>query len=196
MPITQEQMLEQVRESRANHAELIALRDLILNYISHAQKMHASNVELQEVLGALDYHVRIRPVPDDRATYMNEKYYSRFGKRNAKAKERQALIRAGAFAPSQRMQVALDNGERHIQSESRAFRQYQPNVTNTMPSGKRHYVKPIIPDDSNEPPLEFDTIETLPAMQPLVKGEIVKSGLDIPLPDDTIGDPTSQDGDQ
>ena len=136
MPLTQEQMVEQMQESRANHDEMIALRHLILNYIEHLQKAYPNNAELQESMSALSYTIRLRAIPDDRATYMNERYYARFGKRNAKAKQRQALIRAGVIVP---------------RAQSTAFRDRKKGPEPLLP---RDY-----PDDA---PLEFETLDELP----------------------------------
>lgn len=97
MPITQDQMLEQMHEARAAHAEMLALRNIVLNYANHVKKTYPNNDDVQQTMTALEYTVSIRPIPTDRATYVNEKYYARFAKRNASAKQRQALIRAGAY---------------------------------------------------------------------------------------------------
>jgi hypothetical protein len=140
MPLTQEQMIEQMQESRANHAEMIALRSLILNYIDHLQKAYPNNTELQESMYALNYTIRLRPVPDDRATYMNERYYARFGKRNATAKQRQAMIRAGVIMPRKRAGYRTKSGGQAYERQDAI-----------MP---REY-----PDDK---PLEFETLDDLP----------------------------------
>ena len=99
MPLTQKQMLEQMQEARANHQEMKALRALILNYAEHCLKTYPDNSQLCESMSALSYTIRARPIPDDRITFMNERYYTRFAKRNAKAKQRQTLLRAGLLQP-------------------------------------------------------------------------------------------------
>ena len=154
MPLTQEQMLEQVQESRANHAEMKALRTLILNYAEHVLRTYPKNLELQETFSALCMTIRLRPVPDDRATYMNEKYYARFGRRNAKAKQRQALIRAGVIIPRERGPCRNKDGGTSDPDEG-AFRN-QPGKTwlRQAPIFPREY-----PDDA---PLEFESLDELP----------------------------------
>lgn len=153
MPLTQEQMLEQVQESRANHAEMKALRTLVLNYAEHVQRTYPRNLELQETMSALCMTIRLRPVPDDRATYMNEKYYARFGRRNAKAKQRQALIRAGVIIPRERGTYATKSGG-----------MADPDSTFRNNPGKTYERKaPIFPRDyPDDAPLEFETLDDLP----------------------------------
>jgi len=153
MPLTQAQMVEQMQESRANHAEMKALRTLILNYADHVQKTYPKNQELQETFGALSMTIRMRPVPDDRATYMNEKYYARFGRRNAKAKQRQALIRAGVIVPQERGRYAPKTGG--MSDSDVGFRQ-NPGKTYERQA-------PIFPRDyPDDPPLEFETLDDMP----------------------------------
>lgn len=164
MPITQDQMIEQMKEARANHQEMKALRELILNYIGHLRVQYPKNNELSEAMTALEYTVRMRPVPDDRATYMNEKYYARFGSRNADAKERQRLVRAGVIQPRER-NFHKRKTRRSLPDEF-AFRD-QPAQPHTR--GKA----PIFPhDDPGDPELEFETLEELAPIANLPTGAV------------------------
>lgn len=179
MPLTQDQMVEQMQESRANHAEMKALRTLILNYADHVQKTYPKNQELQETFSALSMTIRMRPVPDDRATYMNERYYARFGRRNAKAKQRQALIRAGVFVPQERGRYATKTGG---QADPDAGFRNSPGKTNIRQA-------PIFPrDDPDDKPLEFEKLEDMPKPQ----GNFIDSGPNIELdtPDEMTDDTT------
>lgn len=185
MPLTQEQMLEQMRESRANHEEMKALRALILNYTEHAQKAYPTNIDLQECMSALAVTVRLRPVPDDRATYMNERYYSRFAKRNAKAKQRQTLIRAGVIVPRTKGSYKNNIGGTR-----------DPDVSFREKPGRATYKReaPIFPrSDPDDKELTFDTIADMQALVNPPDGNNSTnnnlSGLDFPLePDDNGND--------
>jgi hypothetical protein len=174
MPLTQEQMIEQMQEARANHQEMRALRDLILNYAEHCLKTYPANAELCESMRALAYTVRLRAIPDDRVTFLNERYYARFASRNAKAKQRQTLIRAGLIVP-------------------RAGN----SVTRDMPSRQKG-PPPIFPKDyPDDAPLEFDSMSDLPARES--QEEKFLSGLQISLdesgePCDTTAIPTKETG--
>lgn len=157
MPLTQEQMIEQMQEARANHAEMKALRTLILNYADHAQRTYPKNLELCESMSALAYTVRLRPIPDDRVTFLNERYYARFASRNAKAKQRQTLIRAGLIVP--RAQSA----------------------TREMPSRQKGPA-PIFPRDyPDDAPIEFDSMPDLTTPASESQQENLFTGLNISL---------------
>lgn len=153
MPLTQDQMIEQMQESRANHAEMKALRALVLNYCDHCQRTYPKNQELLTSLGALATTIQMRPIPDDRATYMNEKYYARFAKRNAKAKQRQVMIRAGVIIPRNRGRYL--NKEGGMSDPDIGFRDQPGKIY------ERH--APILPRDyPDDKPLEFETLDELP----------------------------------
>lgn len=156
MPLTQAQMIEQMQESRANHQEMKALRTLILNYIGHLQATYPKNQELMESMSALSITIQMRTIPDDRATYMNEKYYARFAKRNATAKQRQAMIRAGVIIP--RARGTYQNKDGGIADPDVGFRN-NPGKTHVRQA-------PIMPRDyPDDKPLEFETVAELPKPQ-------------------------------
>lgn len=135
--------MEQIREARDNHAEMIALRTLILEYTRLSAKTYPKNTELQETMSALSTVVLLRPIPTDRATYMNEKYYSRFARRNATAKQRQAAIRAGMYT-----------------GEPRKYRKRASPQGEAPTYGRR--VNPIMPRiDPDDKELEFEIIENV-----------------------------------
>ena len=175
MPLTQEQMIEQMQEARANHQEMRALRDLILNYTEHCLKTYPANAELCESMCALAYTVRLRPIPDDRVTFLNERYYTRFASRNAKAKQRQTLIRAGLIVP----------------------RAQSASATRDMPSRQKGPA-PIFPRDyPDDAPLEFDSMPDLTTPASGSQEENLFTGLNISLdesgePCDTTAIPTKE----
>lgn len=140
MPITQEQMILQMKESRAGLSEMRALRDLILGYCQKANETYAGNAELVRTMTALSTVVLMRPIPDDRETYLNEKYYQRFAKRNAKAKERQTLIRNGI-----------------IEARGRKYRKRKSKEQ----YGQRGEALIFPREDPDDKELEFDTQEDL-----------------------------------
>jgi hypothetical protein len=197
MPITQEQMIKQMQEARANHQEMKALRELILNYIGHLRTQYPQNNELGEAMSALEITVRMRPIPDDRETYMNEQYYTRFASRNADAKERQRLVRAGVIQPRER-NFHKRKTRRNIPDEY-AFRD-EP----AQPYGRGK--APIMPrDDPDDAELEFETPEELAPIANLPAGALAdplagennsQDGVDIPadLPDDSNGNPAKEQG--
>ena len=162
MPITQEQMIEQMQEARANHAEMKAVRTLVLNYINHVKETYPGNGELQESMTALSYTIQMRPVPDDRATYMNERYYARFAKRNARAKERQTLIRKGIF-------------------ESQP-RRYKKRKTGDSSEFVGRGPAPIFPrEHPDDAPLVFDSVPNLTIPESGSQEENLFTGLNISL---------------
>lgn len=159
-----------MKESRAGLSEMRALRDLILGYCQKANETYASNEELVRTMTALSTVVLMRPIPDDRETYLNEKYYQRFAKRNAKAKERQTLIRHGI-----------------IEARGRKYRKRKSKEQ----YGQRGEALIYPRDDPDDKELEFDTAEDLApfANLPLpADAKDLQTGIDMgdELPDDGL----------
>lgn len=100
MPITQASMIEQMHEARAAHRAFISLRDGIIKYAESARARYAGNTDLEEVLYTLIVSAKGAPVPDDRATYFNERHYASRAKWNNKARDTQEQLRRKMGMPT------------------------------------------------------------------------------------------------
>lgn len=133
-------MLRQMKEARANNLEMKAIREIILSYAKQAVDVYRHNKELVRTMTALANVIQLRTVPDDRETYLNEQYYQRFAKRNAKAKDRQTLIRHGM----------ISSQPRKYKRQKRADQYGVRGTALIMPR-----------EDPDDKELEFDTQEDL-----------------------------------
>lgn len=100
MPITQASMIEQMHEARAAHRAFISLRNSIIKYAESARARYAGNADLEEVLYTLIVSAKGAPVPDDRATYFNERHYASRAKWNDKARDTQEQLRRKMGMPT------------------------------------------------------------------------------------------------
>ncbi len=180
MPITQGQMIEQMQEARALHTSLVQLREGLAAYCQSAKDRYPTNSDLQEVLTTILYTIKSAPIPDDRATYVNERHYSRRAKWNIKAQVEQERKRRLAGVPEKREAMAALRAQRD--SNAIAYATPYPDSQPAQPS------RPgiIFPrDDPNDKPLEFETLEDLPA--PRDQNNLL-GGLDLGFP------PSDDDG--
>lgn len=139
MPITQGQMIEQMQEARALHRALVSLREAISAYAENAKARYPANTELQEVLTAIQFTIKAAPVPDDRATYVNERYYSRRGKYNVKAQIAQERKRREMGIPTKQEAMNVLR-ERRVQGQALAV-----EIATQAPRN------PSLPDDPFSP---------------------------------------------
>lgn len=151
MPITQGQMIEQMQEARAMHRALVSLRETISAYAENAKARYPANAELQEVLTAIQFTIKAAPMPDDRATYVNERYYSRRAKWNIRAQERQERKRRALGVPTKEEAMAALH-------EGNAARRAEPGALPdpfTAPKPSRPNI--IFPrDDPDDKELDFE----------------------------------------
>lgn len=146
--------MEQVRESRAAFAAWQQLHGLLTEYIARAKSRYPNNVELQETLTAIDYNIRALPAPTDKATYVNERYYLRFARKNDRAKARQALQRRMAGIPTREETVA----EARIRAaEEQSYHSSRMQIRNRPPQPHQSHA-PIMPRSfPDDRPLEFES---------------------------------------
>lgn len=202
MPITQGQMIEQMQEARAQHTALVQLRESLSAYLQSARERYPQNAELQEVVLTALYTIKSAPVPDDRATYVNERHYSRRAKWNIKAQADQERKRRLLGIPEKREAMGILHA-RNVASrnlaidttiasdpftnegksdQERAAEQLLAEIdfpqepTVRMPA--RAHSRPGLKmprDDPDDPELEFETLEELApiANLPVGAGAIV-----------------------
>lgn len=199
MPITQGQMIEQMQEARAQHTALVSLRETLSAYFHSAKERYPQNVELQEVLQTALYTIKSAPVPDDRATYVNERHYSRRAKWNIKAQADQERKRRLLGIPEKReamgilharntasRQLAIDTtiasdpfAQEGKSDQERAAEQllaeidFQQELAVRMPT--RAHSRPGLKmprDDPDDPELEFETPEELAPIANLPTGTV------------------------
>ena len=158
MPITQATMVELMRESRAAIQNNLALRNTLQEYVAFAKQRYRQNLDLVEVLVAIETMVRMHPEASDKATYRAEYHYRRVGKHNDKMRLKQEASRRNAGVPTQ--DESLDalhaaNARRlssGVNLSKAAYAKFNQGVI--LP---REY-----PDDK---PLEFETLADLPKPQ-------------------------------
>lgn len=216
MPITQGQMIEQMQEARAQHTALVQLRETLSAYFQSAKERYPQNAELQEVLQTALYTIKSAPVPDDRATYVNERHYSRRAKWNIKAQADQERKRRRLGIPEKReamealrarnaasrglaveTMLACDPFTTSVKSDQeRAAEQLLAEIDFQEPAvqmPQRAHSRPGLKmprDEPDDPDLEFETPEELAPIANLPAGT---TGLAIdPLP--PAGENNSQEG--
>ena len=181
MPITQATMVELMNESRAAVQNAAELRHGLLQYLESAKARYPANSDLVEVCVAAITIIRMHPQPDDRATYRAEWHYRKYGKNNTKQRLRQEAKRrdAGVMTQEEAMErlTALN-----------ALRRGQPTETyeqfNAQAPSRSSGIK-YPRDDPDDKPLEFETLEDLPA--PRDQNNLL-GGLDLPLAPSDNGD--------
>jgi hypothetical protein len=176
-------MLKQVNEARNAFNQHARLKQGLLAYCENARTRYTDNPVALEILSTIIFTIKNAPTPDDRETYINEKHYSRRAKWNNKAKALQERERRRQGVPTMGEHLAKkrrQNDElRHEQMTSDYFTEFiHPNDESTtlvsyQPIERKGEKRiplepkyerpkpgkpaPIIPNDSDEPPLEFET---------------------------------------
>jgi hypothetical protein len=186
-------MIEQMQEARAQHTALIQLRESLSAYFQSAKERYPQNSELQEVLQTALYTIKSAPVPDDRATYVNERYYSRRAKWNIKAQADQERKRRLLGIPEKReamdilrarnaatrglaVDTTLASAQGGKSDQERAAEQLLAEIDfpqAAMPS--RTHSRPGLKLPRNEPDdpdLEFETPEELAPIANLPTGAV------------------------
>lgn len=195
MPITQGQMIEQMQEARAQHTALVQLRESLSAYLQSARERYPQNAELQEVVVTALYTIKSAPVPDDRATYVNERHYSRRAKWNIKAQADQERKRRILGIPEKReamsilhtrnvvsRQLAVDNalasdpfttgiGKSDQERAAEQLLAREPAVLMPTRTHSRPGLK-LPRDDPDDPELEFETLEELALIANLPTGAV------------------------
>jgi len=196
MPITQEKMIEQIKESRAAHNAVRQQREQLIAICDGAKQRYYNNRELFNVLDAIVDHMKLTPIPDDRATYLNEQHYRRAMKGNVKMRKRQEIARRMAGIPTQDEALAIlhaKNALRRIDlpTDAESYANVpMPTFPNVKSDQERRAeellasdpfttpAKPSRPgiifprDDPDDPELEFETQEELALIANLPTGAV------------------------
>lgn len=193
MPIRQEQMLEQMKEARAAHQSLRQLHDLVTNYLAMLPSRYPNDKTAAEIANGLGYAVRLHPIPDDRITFDNERYYNRHARANSEFRKVQEMKRRARGVPTQDEAIAMLHARNAIIREGgeivQTYAEFNQGPHKRAPAGKGKKQETIFPrDDPNDPELEFETlspIANLPAgavaiIDPLAGENNLQEGIDTP----------------
>lgn len=178
MPITQQSIIELMKEARAHERYGTGLRNFIFSYFENVASRYPNNKELIEVFRSLVYQVRIIEKPDDRCIWKNEHHYGRKAKVNDRMRERQTIARRMAGVPTADEALAILQARNELRrmglpttnefserpkildgiSDPFAAIGHTPELIPTYRERPPAPSRPdlIIPDDTDEPPLEFD----------------------------------------
>ena len=199
MPITQDQMIAQMQESRAALQCQQRLRDSIRAYVVNARERNGGkSKELDETLYAILLLIDQEPIPSQHVTYYNERYYQRRAKANNKSRVNQEQMRRAKGIRTReeynRDKGNLDNVSREMKRE--LFAHAMPTPGELIPTYQERKAasgpKPIMPRDfADDKDLEFDT--------PIASPDDIQNnfamglglGLDTTSQDDSIGNGNS-----
>lgn len=195
MPIRQEQILEQMKEARAAHQSLRQLHDLVTNYLAMLPSRYPNDKTAGEIANGLSYAVRLHPIPDDRITFDNERYYNRHARANSEFRKVQEMKRRAQGIPTQDEAIAMLHARNAIIREggeiAQTYAQFNqgPRERKRAPAGKGKKQETIFPrDDPDDPELEFETLEELAPIANLPTGAVAV------IIDPLTGENNSQEG--
>lgn len=137
MPITQDQIIELMQESRLAHSAARDMRESVLSYIAGIKQRRLLDdpvLNFAPVLAAIQARIEQITLPSDQATYRNEWHYRRKAKINDKQKELQRAKRRGQGLPT-----AAENIERLNAINAARRNQTTPDLSANIPWEEQYF---------------------------------------------------------